>query len=238
MYDELKTAVYEANIALDRAGLVLLTWGNVSGRDRASGLIGIKPSGVSYDALRPADIVLVDPETGKVVDSGLRPSSDTPTHLALYRAFPGVAGIAHSHSTHAVAWAQARQPLPCFGTTHADHFRGAIPVTAEMSDEMIAGEYEAETGTVIIDAFAGIPPLDIPGVLVAGHGPFTWGPSPEKAVENSIVLEEVARMGLLALQISAQAVPIGDALRDRHFLRKHGAGAYYGQGKPPATGQG
>ena len=228
-HGDLQNSVFEANLALNRAGLVLLTWGNVSGRDPNSGLVGIKPSGVSYDALRPDDIVIVDPESGRTVEGTLRPSSDTPTHLALYRAFPGVGGVAHSHSTHAVAWAQARQPLPCMGTTHADHFRGAIPVTDDLSADSIGGDYEAETGAVIVRAFAGIPPLDIPAVLVAGHGPFTWGADAHHAVENSIVLEEAARMALLALQISANATPISDALRDRHFLRKHGSSAYYGQ---------
>lgn len=227
----LKQQVLEANIALGKAGLVLLTWGNVSGRDKETGLVVIKPSGVDYDALRLEHMVVVDPSDGRVVEGGLRPSSDTPTHLVLYRQFPGVGGVAHSHSTYATAWAQARAPLACMGTTHADHFRGTVPVTDEMTETEIGGSYEAETGNVIVRVFqtTNCDPLEVPGVLVAGHGPFTWGASPSKAVENGVVLEQVARMNLLSLQIAEATGPISDYLRDRHFYRKHGPGAYYGQ---------
>jgi L-ribulose-5-phosphate 4-epimerase len=230
MLAELKEAVCAANLALNDAGLVLLTWGNVSGYDPDSGLVAIKPSGVSYDLMRPEHMVLVDLD-GEVVEGELRPSSDTPTHLVLYREFAGLRGVAHSHSTHATAWAQARRPLPCYGTTHADNFRGSVPLTADMTPDEVGGAYELETGHVIVRAFAAGPdPLQVPGVLVAGHGPFTWGHSPAHAVENSIVLEQVARMALLTEQVDRAAQPIADYLQDKHFLRKHGAGAYYGQG--------
>lgn len=238
--DTLKQQVLEANLALGKAGLVLLTWGNVSGRDPETGLVVIKPSGVDYDALRLEHMVVVHPDDGRVIEGDLRPSSDTPTHLVLYRQFPGIGGVAHSHSTYATSWAQARAPIDCLGTTHADHFRGTIPVTDEMTETEISGAYEAETGSVIVRAFqtARTNPLEVPGVLVAGHGPFTWGASPHKAVENSIVLEQVARMKLLSLQIAKEAAsPISDCLRDRHFYRKHGPGAYYGQGLAPKEGQ-
>lgn len=226
MLDALKESVWRANLRLNAAGLVLLTWGNVSGYDPESGLMVIKPSGVGYETLRPEHMVVVAPD-GTVIDSALRPSSDTPTHLALYAAFPGIRGVAHSHSTHAVAWAQARLPLPCYGTTHADHFRGTVPVTDAMTAAEIADAYEAQTGAVIVRACPA--PHEVPGVLVAGHGPFTWGESPDRAVENSIVLEEVARMALLTRQLNPNAAPIDTTLQDKHFLRKHGAGAYYGQ---------
>ncbi len=226
--ETLKVEVCEANLALYRAGLVILTWGNVSGRDPSTGLIAIKPSGIDYDEMRPDDMVVLDID-GRVVEGALRPSSDTPTHLALYRAFTGILGVAHTHSTHATAWAQARRALPCYGTTHADSFRGAVPVTDEMTPDEIRGEYEAETGAVIVRAFDGRAPMDVPGVLVANHGPFTWGHSAAHAVENSIVLELVARTALLTERISPEAAPIGETLLDKHFLRKHGPGAYYGQ---------
>jgi L-ribulose-5-phosphate 4-epimerase len=228
MLEDLKQQVCEANLALHCAGLVLLTWGNVSGRDPKTGLVVIKPSGVGYEAMRPEQMVVVDLD-GKVVEGDLRPSSDTPTHLALYRAFQGIRGVAHTHSTYATAWAQARRSLPCYGTTHADNFRGAIPVTEEMTPEEIAGDYELETGNVIVRAFRNISPLEVPAVLVAGHGPFTWGRSAAHAVENSIVLEQVALTGILTEHLSPGGTGIGDALRDKHFLRKHGPGAYYGQ---------
>lgn len=230
--DQLKQQVLEANLALGQAGLVLLTWGNVSGRDPETGLVVIKPSGVDYDKLRLEHMVVVHPDDGRVIEGSLRPSSDTPTHLVLYRQFPGIGGVAHSHSTYATSWAQARLPIDCMGTTHADHFRGTIPVTDEMTEAEIGDAYEAETGNVIVRAFqtAKADPLEVPGVLVAGHGPFTWGASPAKAVENGIVLEQVARMNLFSLQIAREAAgPISDCLRDRHFYRKHGPGAYYGQ---------
>ena len=228
MLEALKEEVWRANLALRDAGLVILTWGNVSGLDADAGVFAIKPSGVSYEAMRPEHMTLVDLE-GAVVEGGLRPSSDTPTHLALYRAFAGIRGVAHTHSTYATAWAQARRPLPCYGTTHADSFRGAVPVTAPLSPEALAGDYEAETGTAIIRAFEGRPCSEMPAALVWGHGPFTWGRSAADAVENSIILEQTARMALLTEQIEPRIDPIGNDLRDKHFLRKHGPGAYYGQ---------
>ncbi|HEY3282313.1 MAG TPA: L-ribulose-5-phosphate 4-epimerase AraD [Armatimonadota bacterium] len=228
MLEDLKARVCEANLALQRAGLVLLTWGNVSGRDPNTGLVVIKPSGVSYGEMQPEQMVVVDPE-GVVVEGDLRPSSDTPTHLVLYSAFTGVGGVAHTHSTYATAWAQAGRALPCFGTTHADSFRGTIPVTAPMPAEAILGDYEVETGHAIVRAFAEVAPSEVPAVLVAGHGPFTWGPSAEHAVENSIVLEQVALCGLLTRGLAPEANGISKVLLDKHFLRKHGTGAYYGQ---------
>jgi len=229
MLEALKAEVCEANLALQRAGLLILTWGNASGMDPETRLVAIKPSGVSYAEMRPEQMVIVDLE-GKVVEGDLRPSSDTPTHLVLYRAFEGIRGVAHTHSTHATAWAQARRPLPCYGTTHADNFRGEVPVTETMTAEDIAGGYEEETGNYIARAFAGRSPHDVPGVLVAGHGPFTWGRSAANAVENSIVLEQVALTAMLTERIAVDARPIGTALLDKHFFRKHGSGAYYGQG--------
>ncbi len=244
MLEELKRQVYEANLALERAGLVILTWGNVSGFDADSGLVAIKPSGVGYEDLRPEQMVIVDLE-GKLVEGNLRPSSDTPTHLELYRSFAGIGGVAHTHSTYATAWAQARRALPCFGTTHADYFRGEVPVTEEMTPEEIGGEYELETGKVIVRAFMvgqasrlsgtdgrDARPADyhqVPAVLVASHGPFTWGPTPEKAVENSIVLEHSAMLGAIAEGLSPGLPCISCHLQDKHFLRKHGKDAYYGQ---------
>lgn len=229
MLDDLKRDVCAANLALNDAGLVLLTWGNVSGFDPDSGLVAIKPSGVSYAAMQPEQMVLVDLD-GRVVEGDLRPSSDTPTHVCLYRAFPGLRGVAHTHSTYGTAWAQARRALPCYGTTHADNFRGTIPVTDDLTPEEVAAGYERETGNVIVRAFShGLSPLEVPGVLVAGHAPFTWGHSPAHAVENSIVLEQCARMALFTEQVNPAAVPLPLHLQDKHFLRKHGAGAYYGQ---------
>jgi len=230
--EALKARVYEANLELKRSGLVILTWGNVSGIDRDARLVAIKPSGVSYEDMRPERMVIVDLE-GNVVEGKMRPSSDTPTHLVLYREFEGIGGVAHTHSTHATACAQLGRPLPCYGTTHADNFRGAIPVTKPLTDEALQGDYELETGLAIVRAFAEIDPHEVPAVLVAGHGPFTWGLSPEAAVENSIVLEQVAHMAGL-MQASAEAIggalrPIGRELLDKHFLRKHGKDAYYGQ---------
>lgn len=226
--EALREAVCEANRALVRHGLVVLTWGNVSGIDRAAGVVAIKPSGVSYEALRPRDIVLVDLE-GEVVDGSLRASSDTPTHVVLYQAWEGIGGICHTHSRYATAWSQARRGIPCLGTTHADHFYGPVPVTESMTAEEIQGEYEAATGEVIVRCFAGRDPLEMPGVLVANHGPFTWGTSAEAAVENAVVLEEVARMAWVTETLRPGAGEISQELLDKHFLRKHGPGAYYGQ---------
>lgn len=233
MVHKLKIKVCEANLALRDAGLVILTWGNVSARDPETGLVVIKPSGVRYDQMLPEQMVVLDLD-GRVVEGAFRPSSDTPTHLALYRAWPEVGGIAHTHSVYATAWAQAGRPLPCYGTTHADNFRGGVPVTEPMSVEEIAGDYELNTGLAILKTFRDRPPLETPAALVHGHGPFTWGRTPEEAVENSIVLEQTARMALLTESLNPEAAEISEALRDRHFLRKHGAGAYYGQKRPEA----
>ncbi len=230
-FDQLKQAVWQANMDIVAAGLVELTWGNASGVDRASGVMAIKPSGVAYDSLSPADIVILSLETGEPVEDGLRPSSDTPTHRYLYQQFEGLGGIVHTHSSHAVAWAQAERELPCLGTTHADHFYGSVPVTRRMRAEEIREAYEHNTGVVIAERFreGGLDPVQVPGVLVANHGPFAWGPTPAGAVENAVVLESVARMGLHTLLLNPAAAPVDQALLDKHFLRKHGPGAYYGQ---------
>jgi L-ribulose-5-phosphate 4-epimerase len=227
---KLREQVLEANLDLVHRGLVLSTFGNASGVARKEGLIVIKPSGVPYDRMKPSDLVITDLQ-GKVVEGKLRPSSDLPTHAALYRAFPGIGGIAHTHSEYATAWAQARKSIPCFGTTHADYFHGAIPLTEVMTDSEIAGEYEENTGTVIIRAFKGLDPMTIPAVLVANHGPFAWGADAHEAAENAWMLEAAARMAYFTVAINADADALGKALHDRHFLRKHGKKAYYGQVK-------
>lgn len=229
MLEELKQRVCAANLKLVRDGLVIQTWGNVSGVDRAAGRVVIKPSGVPYDAMRAEQMVVVDLETGATVEGDLRPSSDTPTHLLLYRAFPGIGGVVHTHSLYATAWAQARRDLPALGTTHADYFHGPVPCTRLLTPEEIAGEYELNTGRVIAERFAGLDPLHFPGVLVASHAPFAWGETVEKAAENAVVLEHLARLASETLRISAAAEPMQPELLDRHFLRKHGPGAYYGQ---------
>jgi L-ribulose-5-phosphate 4-epimerase len=230
-HDALKEAVCAANLDLVASGLVVLTWGNVSGADRSASVMAIKPSGVSYDAMCAADMVVVSLETGEVVDGRLRPSSDTPTHLHLYRTFGAIGGIVHTHSGSAVSWAQAERDLPCFGTTHADHFYGSVPVTRRMRETEIRDAYEHNTGVVIAECLAerGLDPAEMPAVLVAGHGPFAWGPTPRKAVENAVALEATARMALDTLRLNPDAAPIDRALLDKHFLRKHGASAYYGQ---------
>jgi L-ribulose-5-phosphate 4-epimerase len=232
-FEQLKCDVWQANRDIVRAGLVVLTWGNASGIDRDAGVVAIKPSGVAYDDLSPDDIVLVDLKSGEPVSGKLKPSSDTPTHLHLYRQFADIGGIVHTHSTHAVSWAQAARPIPCFGTTHADHFYGDVPVTRRMTEEEILSDYEHNTGVVIAECFAeaGLTASAIPGVLVAGHGPFAWGETPARAVENAIALEEVARMALHTIAIDPAAQPIDQVLLDRHYLRKHGPGRYYGQGE-------
>ena len=227
---ELRKQVYEANMELYRNHLAPLTWGNVSQVDRSLGVMAIKPSGVPYERLSVEDITVVSLETGERVAGHLSPSSDTPTHLALYRAFPGIGGITHTHSPYATAWAQAGRPLRCLGTTHADCFYGEVPVTRYVSREEAARAYEAETGTVIVEAFAGRDPVHTPGVLVRGHGPFTWGDSALKSVYNAITLEEVARMNLLTLLLDGNVPDLPEALQSKHFERKHGPNAYYGQG--------
>jgi len=227
----LREAVWAANQAIVRAGLVTLSFGNASGVDREGGLMLIKPSGVAYADLRPEDLVAVDLETGRPLADGLRPSSDTPTHLALYGAFPEVGGIVHTHSRAATSWAQACRPIPPFGTTHADHFHGAVPVTRQLSDDEVAGEYEAATGAVIVETLttAGLDALEMPAVLVASHGPFTWGPDPGTAADNAIALETVAAMASETLALDPAARPVAQSLLDRHYQRKHSATAYYGQ---------
>lgn len=229
MMDALKQTVYEANMALPRHGLVTLTWGNVSGIDRATGLVVIKPSGVEYDVMKPSDMVVVDLD-GKRVEGTLNPSSDTATHLALYKAFPSAGGIVHTHSRWATIFSQMGRGIPALGTTHADTFYGEIPCTRKMTPAEIQGAYEHETGTVIIERFAGMDPAHIPAVLVHSHGPFTWGTDAQDAVHNAIVLEEVAMMAWHVLQQRGQDVPsMQQELLDKHFLRKHGKNAYYGQ---------
>jgi L-ribulose-5-phosphate 4-epimerase len=227
MLDELKKSVYNANLELVKQKLVLYTWGNISGIDRKTNLIVIKPSGVSYEDMQPEDMVVVD-LNGKVIGGNLKPSSDTLTHIELYKAFPEIGGIVHTHSTYAVAWAQALKSIPALGTTHADHFYGDIPCTRILTQEEVDRGYEKETGTVIIETFKNIDPLHVPGVLVGNHGPFAWGSTPDKAVYNAVVLEEVARMALFTVQLGNDN-PIKQYLLDKHFNRKHGKNAYYGQ---------
>ena len=231
MLEALKKIVYEANMELPKRGLVTYTWGNVSGIDRESGLVVIKPSGVSYDGMGPEDMVVVDLD-GKVVEGKWKPSSDTPTHLALYRAYEGIGGVGHTPSRWATTFAQAGKSIPAMGTTHGDYFYGDIPCTRPMTDEEINGEYEAETGKVIIEAFrtAGKNPVQVPGVLVCSHGPFAWGATPAEAVHNAVVMEEVAFMDWHALMLNPYHRDMQQSLLDRHYLRKHGPGAYYGQG--------
>jgi L-ribulose-5-phosphate 4-epimerase len=219
---------YEANLQLPKFGLVDLTFGNVSVVDRASGVFGIKPSGVDYARLKPEDIVLIDLE-GRPVSGSLRPSSDTPTHRRLFQAFSNIRAVVHTHSRNAVSFAQAGKAIPCLGTTHADYFYGEVPVTRPMTPGEIQNAYEWETGNVIIERFQNLDPEQVSAVLVHGHGPFAWGPSGAKAVENALALEIVAEMALKALQINPDAPPVSQALLDKHFLRKHGPGAYYGQ---------
>lgn len=227
--NQLKQAVYEANMELFHRGLVLYTWGNVSQIDRDRGLVAIKPSGVPYETLRADQIVLMELETGRVVESALKPSSDAPTHLALYRAFRDIGGVTHTHSPAATAWAQAGRPIPCFGTTHADYFRGEIPVTRFLNVDETLQEYEANTGKIITEAFEGRNPIHTPAVLTRGHGPFTWGKNAAESVHNAVVLEEIARIALSTLALSPDLSPLPAHIADKHFLRKHGPNAYYGQ---------
>ncbi len=229
MLEQLKREVLDANLELVRRNLVILTWGNVSAIDRETGLVVIKPSGVEYDNMTAEDMVVVDLD-GNVVDGTLRPSSDTPTHLAIYRRFPQVGGVVHTHSTYATAWAQALRPIPNIGTTHADTFYCDIPCTKEMSHEQIQTAYEAATGDVIADAFEGMNPMHTPAVLVAHHGPFTWGKDAHDAVHNAVILEEVARMASITVALNP-TVEMNPDLVEKHYERKHGANAYYGQKK-------
>ena len=231
MLQELKRQVFEANLLLPKHQLVTFTWGNVSGIDRQSGLMVIKPSGVEYSTMQIEDMVVVELASGKIVEGNKKPSSDTATHLALYQAFPDIGGIVHTHSRHATIWAQAGKSLSALGTTHADYFYGTIPCTRLLQDEEIAGEYEHETGKVIIETFQqlGINPNEIPAVLVNSHGPFSWGTNAASAVHNAVVLEEIAYMNLFTQQLSPQIPAMQATLLDKHYLRKHGAKAYYGQ---------
>ena len=235
MLEALKQEVLEANLLLPKHGLITFTWGNVSGIDRESGLVVIKPSGVSYDGMTVEDMVVVDLQ-GKVVEGKWKPSSDTPTHLALYRAFPKMGGIVHTHSRWATSFAQAGLPIPAMGTTQGDYFYGDIPCTRKMTPAEIAGEYELETGNVIIETFKDIDPMTIPAVLVHSHGPFTWGTDAMNAVHNAVVLEEGAFMDYHALSMNPGAGRMQQELLDKHYLRKHGANAYYGQGTPDTKG--
>ena len=231
MLEELKEKVFRANLDLVKHNLVIFTWGNVSGIDREKGLVVIKPSGVDYDKMRPSDMVVTDLATGEVVEGDLNPSSDTPTHLVLYRAFPEIGGIVHTHSTYATAWAQAGKDIPNIGTTHADYFHDAIPCTAKMRAEQMA-EYEKETGVVIADCIRErrINPMHTPGVLVKNHGPFTWGKDADHAVYNAVVLEQVAKMAFISFCINP-GITMSPLLVEKHFSRKHGPNAYYGQKK-------
>jgi L-ribulose-5-phosphate 4-epimerase len=227
--DDLARRVCEVNLRLVRDGLVILTWGNASAIDRERGVVVIKPSGVPYDQMRPEHMVSVSLDTGAVVGGTLKPSSDTATHLVLYRAFPEIGGIVHTHSLQATAWAQAGRDLPALGTTHADYFYGPVPCTRQMTAEEIGREYEVNTGHVIVERFRGLDPLSMPAVLVASHAPFTWGPTIEKAAENALVLEYTARLASETLALAPACGEMTRALLDKHFLRKHGPGAYYGQ---------
>jgi len=229
MLKALKEQVLEANLLLPKYGLVTFTWGNVSGIDEARGLVVIKPSGVSYENMDASHMVVVDLESGKQVEGNLAPSSDTATHLALYRAFPKIGGVVHTHSRWATIFAQAGKGIPAFGTTHADYFYGEIPCTRKMTQGEIEGEYELETGTVIVETFSQQNPDTVPAVLVHSHGPFTWGKDAVDAVHNAVVLEEIAHMAWHNLALAPEIKPMQQDLLDKHYLRKHGPGAYYGQ---------
>jgi L-ribulose-5-phosphate 4-epimerase len=230
MLEALKEKVLKANLDLVKQGLVIFTWGNVSGIDREKGLVVIKPSGVSYDDMKASDMVVVDLETGKVVEGDLNPSSDTPTHLVLYKAFPNIQGVVHTHSTYATAWAQAGKSIPNIGTTHADYFYKAIPCTRDMNEKEVKGDYELETGNVIVEAFEGINPDHTPGVLVKNHGPFSWGTSPDNAVYNAKVMEQCAKMAFVSFSVNPETT-MNPLLVEKHYSRKHGPNAYYGQKK-------
>jgi len=229
MLEELKKKVCQANLDLVKHGLVIFTWGNVSAIDRNKGLIVIKPSGVSYDTMKPEDMVVVD-LNGKVVEGELNPSSDTPTHVVLYNAFPEIGGIVHTHSTYATAWAQAGKDIPNIGTTHADYFHNEIPCTRDMTEAEVNGQYELETGNVIVERFKSLNPIHTPGVLVKNHGPFAWGKDADNAVYNAVVMEQVAKMAFVAYSVNPN-LTMNPLLIEKHFSRKHGPNAYYGQKK-------
>ena len=230
MLEQLKQEVLEANLSLPKYGLVTFTWGNVSGIDREHGLVVIKPSGVPYEQLKAEQLVVVNLQ-GDIVEGDLRPSSDTPTHLALYRSFEGIGGVVHTHSSWATSWAQAGRVIPALGTTHGDYFNGTIPCTRTMTEEEIAGEYELETGHVIIETFKDLNPMDVPSVLVNLHAPFSWGKNAHDAVHNAVVTEEVAKMAYRSLILNPELGSMDQALLEKHFFRKHGTNAYYGQKK-------
>ncbi len=229
MLEDLRKQVLDANLELVRQGLVLYTFGNASGISRAEGLVAIKPSGVPYETMHPEDLVITD-LAGRVVEGRLRPSSDLDTHLELYRSFPGIGGVVHTHSRFATVWAQARQEIPCLGTTHADYFRGAVPVTETMSGAEIESGYELNTGKAIVRRFANLDPAEFPAVLVAGHGPFCWGRTAHDAAHTAVVLETIAHMAYQTVTLNRSAASLDRTLVDKHFLRKHGAKATYGQG--------
>jgi L-ribulose-5-phosphate 4-epimerase len=229
MLDSLKETVFRANLDLVEHGLVIHTWGNVSGRDSESGMIVIKPSGVKYEKMKPSDMVVIDPE-GEIVEGKFKPSTDAPTHLLLYKTFHRIGGVVHTHSTYATAWAQAGKPIPPFGTTHADHFYGEVPCTRKLTDKEVEADYEENTGKVIVETIGKSDPFLKPSILVNCHGPFSWGSDPEKAVYNAMALEEIARMAFYTILLGKKE-PVDQYLLDKHFNRKHGKNAYYGQGK-------
>ena len=228
MLDKLKEEVCRANLELVKHGLVIFTWGNVSGIDREKGLVVIKPSGVSYENMTPKEMVVVNLSTGEKVEGNLKPSSDTPTHLVLYRAFPEIGGVVHTHSTYATAWAQAGIDLPNIGTTHADYFHDAVPCTRMMTEKEVKDDYELETGKIIVERFHKLNPVHTPGVLVTNHGPFTWGKTPKEAVHNAVVLEHIAKMAFISFSVNPE-LKMNPFLVEKHFNRKHGPNAYYGQ---------
>lgn len=227
MLEDLKLRVFESNLDLVKHSLVIHTWGNVSGRDKASGLVVIKPSGVSYETMKPEDMVVIDQE-GKIVEGIYKPSTDAPTHLVLYKAYDNVDGVVHTHSTYATSWSQSGRNVPPFGTTHADHYHGAIPCTRLLKDDEILIDYELNTGKVILETLGTVNPLTIPSVLVNSHGPFCWGETPEKAVYNAVALEEICRMAFYTVLLG-RTEPVNQTLLDKHYKRKHGRDAYYGQ---------